>query len=383
MVQVRSSRVAAVLLAASVAVGATGTALVVRDQGAADVLTTQTSSTPPTTSSRDDVERSGDEPRPAAAAGGTSPSPTDPAPGPAAAAPAPAQAAPAAAAPAEEPPAAAAPTAPRPAAPTRARPGGSSTGGADYGPTGPETTRFPFTPGRTEYTVVHDGVTLTARFSRMRARTGEPIDIEVVARANHGECCGVTLQYGDGQRWGEGTTQSCPSHTTTTSRRVAQSHAWNKAQRWQLLLHAAGGGCNGPGGNAGMLVTVEIAPGTTVSNGPSKPVVHLDQGMSSHPNDRTYMAYYGHARDEDGWISHFELDRGDGSPVQTFRGDPNGCREGPGGQPAGSEAWLPQNPPHEHRYAPGTYTVTLRAYSQGCDGKNVQVSTTSIVYATQ
>lgn len=296
----------------------------------------------------------------------------------------PSTSAPAPVAPATEAPSTQAP-APRPARVTRApaaRAPATDRGlaGGDYGPLPPEVHEFSFDPGRTTYQHVYDGITLTVRFSSVRAPSGTPVDIDVQA-TSASWCCSTTMWYGDGQGADDSSSRECPSAPRTAGS-LQRTKAWNQAGRWRLLISAGGGpdDCSGPGRYVGMLVTVEIAPGTSVSNGPFQPVVHVGDSIP-HPSGRQHLTFYGEARDDDGYISRFELDPGDGSPVVHFPGDENGCRQGSGGQPVESRAWLPQQPPYEHRYpGPGTYTVTLRAFSQGCDGGAVQVGSDTMVW---
>jgi hypothetical protein len=107
--------------------------------------------------------------------------------------------------------------------------------------------------------------------------------------------------------------------------------------------------------------------------------VEVGTGESvAHPDDPHWVQFWGYAQETDGYITRMELDLGDGSPVVTFPGDPYPCRQGSSGQPIDSEARLPgppdDEPSHRHRYAEkGTYTVTLRAWSTGCDGRDEQV----------
>jgi hypothetical protein len=132
-----------------------------------------------------------------------------------------------------------------------------------------------------------------------------------------------------------------------------------------------------------MTVDVEILPGTYSSNGPDP--VRVDVGThqsATRPDDPYWVSFSGMAQETDGYISRMELDVGDGSPVVVFPGDSRPCRTGSTGQPIDSDAELPgptgptYEPSHEHRYPQkGTYTVTLRAWSTGCDGRDVQTGT--------
>jgi hypothetical protein len=255
--------------------------------------------------------------------------------------------------------------------------------GSGYG-SSPDTVRHRFDPGRTTYTVTKGDVTLMARFSTMRAPSGTPVDLVLEATSGAPSCCSLGVWYGDGAgKHQDGPFQppQCPNVTGTSSRLDA-AHTWNKAQRWVLLIQASRTGCdNKDTVYLAMQVTIEITPGTSTSNGPFQPWVHVNESAAPVEGDRSYMSYYGEARDDDGWISRLELDYGDGSPPVSFPGDENDCRQGRGGQPLESRAFLPHDPPHTHRYeAADTCTVTLRAWSEGCNGREVQTGVATYTY---
>ena len=84
---------------------------------------------------------------------------------------------------------------------------------------------------------------------------------------------------------------------------------------------------------------IDIAPGTSSGQGPSLPVVQVDNSTPppKHQNDSAWMTLWGHARDEDGFIKKLIVEWGDGSS-QTFAGDVNGCNRAADGWRAGAAA---------------------------------------------
>jgi hypothetical protein len=266
-------------------------------------------------------------------------------------------------------------TAPRTAASSPERAPDDGTG---YG-VAPGVVTHRFDPSRKTYSASREGISLTATFSTVRAKTGQPVTITVKGSRGEPTCCSLFALYGDGQ---SSTSQetACPQ-PVTTSRTATFEHTWNRAGKWVLQLQANESSCGGGDAYALMRVTVEITAGTTTSNGPAKPTVKVDRDQQPRPGDDSYAAYYGHAEDEDGWISRLVLDYGDGTAPRTFGGSPRACQEGRGGQPNPSYADLPYDPPHTHHYeAPGEYVVTLTAYSTGCDGRSEQSAKASFTY---
>jgi surface-anchored protein len=91
------------------------------------------------------------------------------------------------------------------------------------------------------------------------------------------------------------------------------------------------------------------------------------------------MKVFAFARDEDGQISRFEIDYGDGSPRETYQADVMKCQRTPSGWPAASQSTLGAGKAH-HFTKPGTYTITVTAWSTGCDGTMPQSGSTSFTY---
>jgi hypothetical protein len=106
-----------------------------------------------------------------------------------------------------------------------------------------------------------------------------------------------------------------------------------------------------------------------------------------HYGDAHYLPLFIAAQDDDGWISQFVVDWGDGTSPTTYAYNPFPRRAmPPSGWPAGNYVLLPSDTTHplvgadgqpvpstEHFYvAAGTYTVTVTVRSTACDGSKPQ-----------
>jgi hypothetical protein len=99
------------------------------------------------------------------------------------------------------------------------------------------------------------------------------------------------------------------------------------------------------------------------------------------------------AQDDDGWISQFLIDWGDGSPPLTLAYNPFPCKAmPPSGWPANNYVTIPSDttnplvgldgkpaPSTEHFYSePGSYTVTVSVRSTACDGSQLQETSRTV-----
>lgn len=176
--------------------------------------------------------------------------------------------------------------------------------------------------------------------------------------------------FGDGVLYNPDT-GSCEAKPHEPGRVVmTKDHVYNQNGRWEFIVTATSGNCEHPGSDGWLRAWIQVGAGQTTSQGPEAPEIRLDQFVdpgSPPPRDVFQPYVWGH--DIDGYVSKLVVDYGDGSSPQSFPGDPNGCRQGPSGWPAESEATTPWDPPPHHRYAaPGTYRVRATVISEGCDG---------------
>lgn len=282
------------------------------------------------------------------------------------------------------PPTTAAPTttaapAPRPprAAKAKAAPKAPSAGSSrTLGPRPPGSAVFGYTPGRSEWSATSNGIAMSIRMEPAAPRTGDLVRFFLTASSAR-ICCGLYMVYGDGFTSGSSGCGTQPGAASTEL-----THGYNKAGQWEFLFQASDGACGDHMQHGAIYGWIEVAPGTTTSQGPSQPTLqigdnNLQAGYSN--DDRSYVTVAGTARDEDGYIARFVVDWGDGSPTEQLPGgDGAGCRPTSSGWPAPSMGNMPTNPPATHRYAArGTYAVTVTAYSTGCDGRDEQHVTKS------
>jgi hypothetical protein len=112
-----------------------------------------------------------------------------------------------------------------------------------------------------------------------------------------------------------------------------------------------------------------------------------------HRGDSHYLPLFIGAQDDDGWISQFLIDWGDGSPPLTLAYNPFPCKAmPPSGWPANNYVTIPSDttnplvgldgkpaPSTEHFYSePGSYTVTVSVRSTACDGSQLQETSRTV-----
>jgi hypothetical protein len=136
------------------------------------------------------------------------------------------------------------------------------------------------------------------------------------------------------------------------------------------------------------------------SQGPALPTMKEVGNYASpdHYGDKHYLPLFIAAQDDDGWISQFVVDWGDGSAPLTLAYNPFPCKATPpSGWPAGNYVSLPSDttnplvgadgqpvPSTEHFYvAAGTYTVTVTVRSTACDGSQPQEGTGTMTWSVR
>jgi len=246
--------------------------------------------------------------------------------------------------------------------------GGSGTPSySDLGPMPPSSVYFPYSAGRQSWSGTSHGITMSVHMSPAEPKAGQTVTFDVQTSAA-ARCCYAYMVFGNGR----GTPDvHCMQGPTGTSYDVRYTTIYNKPGRYEFLAGAMRGpSCDEQGDIYGYL---EVAPGTSSGQGPSLPVVQVDNSTPppKHQNDPAWMTLWGHARDEDGFIKKFIVDWGDGQ-TETFPGDVD-CQRGSDGWPAPSEADVPYDPPPPHHYTSyGNFRIRLIAVSTACDGSDVQ-----------
>jgi hypothetical protein len=245
--------------------------------------------------------------------------------------------------------------------------------GDGLGPHPPGSVDFPYEPGRTTWDATSNGVHLRISMSA-RPKVGVPMTWRITTTSPDSDCCGVAMVFGDGRSTGQLSCEKLKSNGT-----VELTHTYNKAGRLDFLVQGVSNACKRNGQVYG---TFDVAPGKTTKQGPALPAVKVDTSTPppGHENDAHWVSLWGEAEDTDGWLRKLVVTWGDGTS-QTFAGDANKCDDSYDGWPGHSYAFVPHEPPPAHQYkAPGSYTVTLTAYSSGCDGSAVQTGSAAFTW---
>jgi hypothetical protein len=253
---------------------------------------------------------------------------------------------------------------------------------------------IPFSPGRTSWTGVSSGVTITVTVDKAAPAAGEPLHFDVVASSATRSCCDIVLRFGDGTMYPEEREPwSCPSggpqgHGPVTS---SVTHTYGQNNRWTFWAQAITGNCDEASGSGALFGEIQVGP-TQTGQGPAVPDVWVarsgflgDPGQPPpHQGDRTWASVVGTAKDDDGWVRSASIDWGDGTPKQVVQSGMI-CRPAMTGWPSGTQITFGAVASGEgtHHYAaPGTYTVTVTAVSTGCDGTMTQTGRGSLVWDT-
>jgi hypothetical protein len=246
----------------------------------------------------------------------------------------------------------------------------SGGGAMAYGPRSPGSVAFGYRAGQTSWSGTSNGFTVTIAMSP-NPRVGTPMTWKVTASGPGAKCCDVHMWYGNGMDGGGVTCGEGRSPFEGTN-------IYNRSGRLQFMVSVSN--CTEAQGN--FYGYFDVGPGTSTAQGPSLPKVKFDSTFRTkeQQKDPNVVTLWGEAEDVDGYITKLVVTFGDGSS-KTFPGWSEPCREGMDGWPDASYGMLPYQPPHAHRYAkPGTYTLTLTAYSSACDGSEVQTGTASFTW---
>lgn len=273
----------------------------------------------------------------------------------------------------------------RPAAktPTTSAPTGPAR--RDFGPRPPGSVDLPYVAGQTEWTATSNGVAMDLRMQTTNPSAGAPVRFVLDGTPPAGmPCCFFNLQPGDATPFSgqtsKGTTEGCVA-PTTGHQRMEATETFNHGGRFEFAFQVSSI-CINPNDAGYMFGFVDIGPGPSTAQGPDVPTLNAGDGrVPSQMSDPTLVVAWAEARDEDGFIAGFSVDWGDGTPVETFAGDPLGCRQGASGWPQSSQTLIQGSsrlPPPSHRYAAAKPAmVTVAVWSTGCDGSDVQRVTSS------
>lgn len=235
---------------------------------------------------------------------------------------------------------------------------------------------FPFTAGRTSWTGVSNGVTITVRTDTATPRAGDLIGFDIEASTSGAACCGISVWFGDGFADNDQDGYSCPLGPSWGPGPVRHrtSHTYNLEGRWAFGVTALTPDCGPPAADGQLFATIDVAPGSTTAQGPSLPQVTIDRSTRppGHENDYDWVSMAGQVLEEDGWIRTTTLDWGDGSPTLSLGGalGPTTCQSTPAGWPAPNRMVIFTGTAIHQYAAAGNYTITLTAVSTACDGKS-------------
>ena len=244
--------------------------------------------------------------------------------------------------------------------------------------------RFAYQAGQTVWSATSNGMAMTVRMDTANPAAGAPVRVVMEATPPAGgACCFFHFGRDDGVSFGKQTVKGDGSECVTPKpslQRVETTVSFNKAGRVEFFFQASP--LCLPPQDAGVIYGfVEVGAGRSTSQGPSLPVLSVNHAPP--PPDPYARGVAAFARDEDGYIAGFSVNWGDGTPVETFPGDPLGCMQLPAGWPNASQRVMGATPdvtkPPLHRFGQsGAYTVTVTVRSTGCDGADEQKATGSV-----
>ncbi|MGI8684590.1 MAG: hypothetical protein ACR2MO_05800 [Acidimicrobiales bacterium] len=252
------------------------------------------------------------------------------------------------------------------------------------GPVPPGVLLYPYEAGRTAWSGVSNGITVSVAIDPPAPRVGDSVRFHVEASAGDLACCGFSIVYGDGGVTRPAATEFRNGECVGTVPGTASAdytHVYNRPGRWEFGFQAATGAC-GTNATYGVLrAYVGVEVGTPTSQGPALPKVLVAEARA--PGQAVVagaLEVHADGTDEDGFVTRLVIDFGDGSAPVERPGDPMGCRPTDSGWPAASRGWT-MAPYPTHRYeARGSYTITAAVISTGCDGSGTQSATASFTY---
>ena len=241
---------------------------------------------------------------------------------------------------------------------------------AGFGMKTPGAVELPFSPGRTSWSAVSNGINISVRVDKAFPKAGDLITFDFDFSSTVHPCCNdLWIAYGDGYAHSDQLFSPCPPGGLPPGglSRFTTTHTYNLDGRWTLAVRP-GAGCGASQVDSVLFITLEIGAGTTTIQGPSLPQLRIDSWTrpAGHEDDYSWVALAMDAFDDDGWMRTVTVDWGDGSPVQTFTGGIP-CTVWRSGWPAPSRILVWERNAH-HYLAPGSYTITVTGLSTACDG---------------
>jgi hypothetical protein len=238
--------------------------------------------------------------------------------------------------------------------------------------------RHPYVAGQTVWSATSNGMVMTLRLDTSNPAAGAPVRVVMEATPPAGgACCFFHFGRDDGVTSGKQTVKGDGSDCVAPKpsvQRVETTVTFNKAGRVEFFFQASP--LCLPPQDAGVIYGfVEVGAGRSTSQGPSLPVLTVHH--APQPPDPYVRGVAAFARDEDGYIAGFSVNWADGTPVETFPGDPLGCMQLPAGWPNPSQRPMAATndvtkPPYHRFGQPGAYAVTVTVWSTGCDGGDEQ-----------
>lgn len=245
----------------------------------------------------------------------------------------------------------------------------------------PVTTTAPPMPQTATFHAEDGTITIDVTVEPAYPRAGELVHFRVSATDSEGGTMSSGFVPGD-RRLGGGagrTIVECfERESNASTRRRAPvhetfevTHTYRVAAERRFEVSIATSACSRQSHYAELSATITVLPGAVTSNGPRAPEGFVLQNDEGAPSGGVLMSIG--ASDADGVAQHVEVDWGDGSAPSAFdveRGE-HDCIDEPTAYPSSHELRG-----LEHVYpGPGTYTITARIVSTGCDGKDEQFAT--------
>lgn len=250
------------------------------------------------------------------------------------------------------------------------------------------TTRGPTTTTRPPTTTTQPPPNLVVQvsISPSPARTAEIATVTVHYADADGQGRTEALDYGDGTNEQIGTvSDSCVAgpapHQGPSQGDERFSHSYRRTGTYTVRATVrSGGSCSAtPVETVRSEATIRVTADASPSNGPQTPTGSLARNYPSSASAAS-MTVYGYGQDRDGYVSALAIDWGDGSSPATTSADMSQCHD-PGTSWPTSDGVASGDQTHDFAQ-PGNYTVTLTVRSVGCDGRDTQIATVRMTYAT-
>ena len=258
---------------------------------------------------------------------------------------------------------------------------GSSSGQvmSDLGPVPPGSVVYGYEAGRHVWSGTSHGIDMTVRMSPSQPHAGETVTFDIHASAA-AHCCYGYMVFGNGRGTPDVHCMQAPSGTSFD---VEYTTIYNREGRYEFIAGVMTPSHQSCGNQGDIYAWIQVGPGTSTDQGPSLPVVQVDNSTPppKHQNDPAWMTLWGHARDDDGYLTKLIVDWGDGTSA-TYSADGGTCVRGSDGWPAPTEADVPYDPPPPHHYTSyGTFHIRLTAVSTACGGGDVQRGSATMTWS--